>query len=414
MSIVDTSLGAETREAYLDEVRYWLPSLLSSASDERTSAIESVEALLHLDRTDLRRVIAVHLLLDESVQQFVASLRHALRKPMTRSERPRELSRVISGGIDWAATVRARSTGSPVEGGFVTRPARRLWDIEENRVLAWVLKTLSRELEFALAIVKDSKPAGWQASLANAGDAVRQARRTAWLGSVLAERPSAAAVAQLDSSRSLFYRNQVSRVAKLLRRYSDDPSPSDVVDLLARRWFEPSRDWALFELVVLLRLERALAGLGTRRRVRLLTVSSAFSVIDVAPGQQVRLWYQNWPERAGASEQLEAAKHYSISTTGSRPDILIEVRTGGSSKGILIECKASRSSRYLGEGLMQMLGYMRDRPALFGREACAWLVAPAGPSFTSQHAEGRELWVASVDEVADAAIAAVSALLQET
>lgn len=331
---------------------------------------------------------------------------------MTRSERPREFSRVISGGIDWTATVRARSTASPIEGGFVTRPARRFWDIEENRILAWVLRSLTREFDLAAVSAREPDKLRWQGRMELGRQLAERAIRTAWLRPIPAERPTRGSLARLETSRTLFYATTLSQAARLLRRFADAPTPNDVIDLLSKRWFEPSRDWALFELVVLLRVERALATLGRRKRLRLTSERAAFSVIEVAPGRQVRLWYQNWPTQAGDSEVLDAARHYGISAGGSRPDIVIEVALPGRSSGILIECKATRSSEYLGSGLLQMLAYLRDRPALFGRPASAWLVAPHGAPMTSHRPDGRELWVVHADDVASASIAEVSKLLE--
>lgn len=410
MSSIDTSLGDSIRDAYLAEIQDWLPSFLSAASTEQLSPLENVVELLNLDAGDLRRIIAVHILLSDAIQDLVLALPRALRSPVTSSRRPRQLSRVIAGGIDWAATVRARSTGSPLDGGFVTRPGVRIFDVVENRILAWVLEAVTRQMALANPLIHGDPSANWLKRISHVGAVVATSQRTGWLRSVRPARPTAADLGLLATSRTLFYKRTLASAARLLRRYLDDPTPEDITELLIQRWFEPTRDWALFELVVLLRVERGLAAQGSRQRLRLTTSRSAFSTVLLPGGARVRLWYQSWPTTAGASEQLDAASHYGISTTGSRPDIVIEVELGGVSRGILLELKATRSAQYLGEGLMQILGYLRDRPTLLQREASAWLVAPAGAPMTSTGAQGRELWVVSADDVADAAVAAVASI----
>lgn len=70
----------------------------------------------------------------------------------------------------------------------------------------------------------------------------------------------------------------------------------------------------------------------------------------------------------------------------------------------LLELKASRSGGTLGGGLLQLLGYLKDRPALFVTQPAAWLVAPPSTAFVSKDAKGRELWAVSSDEVASAAV----------
>src|SRR4051812_16852922 len=133
MSQIDTALDGALRSSYLDEVLEWLPAFLSGSSIERTQPLSDVAALFNLDELVLRRVIAVHVLRHPSVQRFVQELPRALRSPATSSERPRQFSRVLAGGIDWAATVRARATSSPLEVGYVTRSAVRVFDLPENQ-----------------------------------------------------------------------------------------------------------------------------------------------------------------------------------------------------------------------------------------------------------------------------------------
>src|SRR4051794_15222702 len=121
MSQIDTRLDPSLREAYLAEVREWLPAFLTGATVERTQLLDDVTQLFGLDRAVLKQVLAVHLVRHDAVSQFTDALQGGLRSPATTSERPREYSRVLSGGIDWAATSRARATSSPTDLGYVTR-----------------------------------------------------------------------------------------------------------------------------------------------------------------------------------------------------------------------------------------------------------------------------------------------------
>jgi hypothetical protein len=408
VSTVDTALQEELRQVYLGEIQAWLPAFLSGATVERLDPLAQVAELLALREHDLRAVLAVHLLLQEDVERFVTSLAAGLRRPATSSSRPRQSSRAIAGGIDWAATVRARATGSPLEGAFVTRPAVRLFDVPENRVLAWTVRELVRLSELASPVVSSSAGTGWMSRLLHVEDILGRARRTAWLRSLPATRPSAADVASLGASRSYFYKVLLANAAKVLRRF-DSPSVADVTALLTSRWFEPSRDWQLFELAVLLRLHRAFDAAGTQRRVRPLGhTRGPFATFDLPDDVLVRLWYQSWPASSGPSEQLDAARRYSINTGGSRPDIVIEVQTKQRSAALLLELKATRSGEYLAAGLLQLLAYLRDRPTLFRDEPrVAWLVAPAAPSFVSAEPEQRQLWAVDADALAEQAVRTV-------
>jgi len=407
VSTVDAQLSPKRRAAYLDEVSYWLPVFLSGASYERTNQLESIETLLHLAAPDLRRAVAVHLLLHPAVRQFINDAKVGMRSPVVSTDRPRQLGRAVAGGIDWGATSRARATGSPLEMGFVVRPAVRVFDVPENRVLAWLLAILDRQSTLATSTVRATPSGGWRSDIHQASETLAVVRRATWLRGLPITRPPRQDLAALRRSRSYFYRHVVASAAAAALRYTEDASADDVAELLTQRWFEPARDWALFELVVLLRVERRLAAIGVRDRLRLITSSGPFSQILLGNGATVRIWYQAWPTSAGPSEQMDAARHYGIYTAGSRPDIVIEVVRDGYTKALLLELKASEASGYLADGLMQLLGYLRDRPLLFQGEACAWLVAPRNSAMTSHSADGRTLWVVADTEVAAAAEAAV-------
>jgi hypothetical protein len=92
-------------------------------------------------------------------------------------------------------------------------------------------------------------------------------------------------------------------------------------------------------------------------------------------GDEVRLWYQRWPLDIGESLHDEARNHYKIGGDSSRPDLVIErQRDGATIDAVLLELKASRNAGTLSGGLLQLLGYLKDRPVRFTRRPSGWLV----------------------------------------
>jgi hypothetical protein len=131
----------------------------------------------------------------------------------------------------------------------------------------------------------------------------------------------------------------------------------------------------------------------------------------MADGDEIRLWYQAWPHDIGVSAHEDARAHYEIDAGHARPDLVIQrVRDGKTIDALLLELKASRSGSTLGGGLLQLLGYLKDRPDLFMTPPAAWLVAPTSTAFVSKDPEGRELWAVDSNGVAAAAVARLTSV----
>ena len=405
MSQIDSSMAPALRAVMLSEVREFLPAFLSAASIERDGPVNAAVELLGLPESDLRRVLAVHLMLSHPVRELVAGLPTGIRRPITSSARPRVAGRTVTSGIDWAATARHRATSSPMGDIWVTRPANRIFDIPENRALAWVLKTLEERGAVAVPPIADA-PGEWGEEIRAMTGHVHRARRTAWLEGVPSTWPGDEAYFRLNADRMGFYRLRVAAAARYLRHLLVAPSADDIVEALSQRHFEPRQDWKLFEIAVLMRITNALAAVGTRLNpTRLFHEGKGrpFAAYRVSPSREVRVWYQAWPPASAPSELTDAIRHYGLPSGGNRPDIVIEfVDAGRSTHALVLELKASTSGAYLGSGFAQLLGYLKDRPGLLSAPASGWLVAPPGPGYVSKPSGSRSLWITSSSDVADA------------
>ena len=403
MSQIGSSMEPSLRAAMLSEVRELLPAFLSAASIERDGPVAAAVELLGLPESDLRRVLAVHLMLSKPVRELVAALPLGIRRPLTTSVRPRVVGRTVTSGIDWAATARHRATSSPMGDIWVTRPANRIFDSPENRVLAWILKVLEERGPIAVPPPGDTRGT-WAEEIRAIAVAVNRARRTAWLEAVPAVWPGDQAYLRLKADRTGFYRVRVSSAARYLRQLLIAPSPGNIVDALSDRYFEPEQDWKLFEIAVLMRVARALAAIGTRvNPTRLFhdSKSRPFAVYRVGSAREVRVWYQAWPPATAPSELADAIRYYELPSGGNRPDIVIEfIDNGLPERALVLELKASTSGSYLSSGFAQLLGYLRDRPRLLATPGSAWLVAPPGSGYVSKSPRDGTLWITSSTDAA--------------
>ena len=419
MSYVDTNFLPAERLGILAEVRDYLPGFLSTAVEEGLGVLSSLDALMNLHEADLNRVIAVHLALSPEVASFAESLPRGLRSPVTESQRPRVTTQAVRGPIDWGATIRTRSAAGNDPTLFVVRPARRIFNAPENQALLWTLLELDRRLRQARA-AESAADSGvhddqWFVRVVRVRNVIATARRHAWLTDVDARRPSSATIRRLMRARRVFYRERLLDAYRLLARYAATPSPADVTTLLTQRYFEPSQDWRLFEVAVALRLSRAFAAVGKPRPQRLLVGSEGsrrpFASFELPSGTLVALEYQSWPAGAGTSVHRETRLRHKIAAGANRPDIVITAtRDGVLVDAVVLELKATRSPRYLADGISQLLAYLKDRPALLHGVPAGWLVAPASNAFHEAEATDTDIWVTTADAVAAAAVKRFAAL----
>lgn len=414
---IDSSLPAEFRAELLKEVRDYLPAFLRRDASEQHDPLGDVKELLNLEDQDLKRVLAVHGCLDSSVLAFGNKLREGVRSPMTASSRPAEIGQAVRGPVDWTATVARRSLEAGNATRYVVRAAQRAYDIPENRVLAWVLDRLHvacrralKEKVDAEVVPEDSKAYTWAERIERLAAQIDLARRTEWLRGIEPEPPRGRTMQRLRGARNSFYREDVVAAAQKMLMV-ESPDERDLIDVLNKRFFEPAATWMIFEVCVALRLAREFGqASGRPRRSRLLFGSgrAAYARYALPDDTEVELLYQVWPDKCGPSLLSAAGERHGLGVGSSRPDLFV-VRRGDVADVLLLELKASRSPKYLKQGLIRLLGYLAERPAFWKRKPAGWLVAPASAAFIScPLREDDELWIVSADEVSAAAVARFS------
>jgi hypothetical protein len=230
----------------------------------------------------------------------------------------------------------------------------------------------------------------------------RWARRVGWLSDISPQRPDRRVRARLMRSRDKFVAGPLTGAIDTLMAFETADGPA-LAGLLAQRYFTPERDWRLFEVVVLIRLDRALADAADGVRRTLMSDSGQVGVYRLADKDMLRLRYQGWP--GGASRRQATAARHGLSVAPSQPDIIVE-RVGARSDRVVLELKASRRPGTLGDGLSQLLGYLHERPGLFEAQPGGWLVPLPDPALAPSVADpGEPLWIVAADRVAEAIVA---------
>jgi hypothetical protein len=404
---IDATLREGERDSLLAEVQKELPLWLARAAVPAEDPLGELADLLRFDPTDLRRVVSVHTCTDPIAQRFAATLAGALRAPAPSTARPREEGTAVRGPIDWPATTQLHVVGQV--GTYVTRPRRRTFDTPEHRALRWTIRKLDQTVASASMRPSDGAGDNDAETVVDAVDrlrrALRRSHRVEWLRDVPAELPSPRTRQRLQRSRNAWVRTVLASTVELLlqQRHLD---PDQLAAILRKRYFVPGRDWLLHEVVVLVRLDRALceANVDQVRRT-LFSDSGIVAVYRVGDGAEVRIRQQGWPEKSGiASRRQSAAKRHGFDVHPSRPDLMVE-RGGQNPDLVVLELKASRVPATLGSGLSQLLGYLHERPGLFDRQPAGWLVPLPWERLTDAAPDsGQPLWVVPADRVAAAVV----------
>ena len=399
MSVVEATLEPGEREALLAEVVAQLPLWLQRAAHPQPQGTDQLVDLLGFTAPTLRRVRAVHALLSTPIAAFVDALPRAVRAPRPDTERPIELAGVIRGPVDWASTARLHATGQPAT--FVVMPRRRVFDTPEHRALAWALRRLEDLSTIALGTADDgtADPESWTSAAQHVRSVVRWARRVDWLSEITPQRPDRRTRARLVHSRDSFVAGPLSDAIDALLKFETLDAP-ELAALLAQRYFTPERDWRLFEVVVLIRLDRMLADAADGVRRTLMSDYGQVGTYRLADGDEIRLRYQGWP--GGESRRQSTAARHGISVASSQPDIIVQ-RVGVHPDVVVLELKASRKPGTLGDGLSQLLGYLYERPTLFDALPAGWLVPlPEAIPVPRAPDAAEPLWIVPADQVAAA------------
>lgn len=407
-TVIDARLRPGERDRLIDEIRAELPLWLRRAAVPVSSPVDELTDLLRFDAEDIRSVHAAHILLSLEAQQFVHALPLALRHPVPATARPQEIGPAVRGPIDWPATNVLHAGGRSSD--YVTRPRRRTFDTPEHRALAWTLSRLESLLSQVKSLVAndthrdgDTKAMSLSRRLAEVQRATRVARRVTWFGDVPSARPTVAVRNRLAASRNSFVRQALAPLIKrLLTNETNDPDA--LSQLLCERYFTPSRDSLLYEVLVLIRLDRALSASDVQHvRRKLFSASGVVAEYRLSDGDRIHLRQQTWPVGPDAGSRRTATAHrHDLAAASTRPDILVQ-RLGQRPDFVALELKASRKPSTIGSGLSQLLGYLHDRPGLFARNPAGWLVPlPFDELRRTDPRDSDPLWIVDADRVADA------------
>ncbi|HWC48136.1 MAG TPA: hypothetical protein VG448_04575 [Solirubrobacterales bacterium] len=393
-------------------MRSHLPAFLHRGATEQQDPAGDVRALLNLEQQDLDRVVAVHGCLHPAVLALGEALAVGLERPFAGSAPSAVVSQNVRGQIDWPGTLRHRARAPGEVARYSVREPGTAFDVPENRAVVWLLDALGQSVDEAIAWGRRKAGTGWSQSIDRLQDQLAAARRVEWLRMIPAAKPTEVVLRSLRAGRRGFYAEQVPAAIEVVLRLRQ-PSPEVLARALSERYFRPEDDGTLFELAVALRLAAAFRDLSVDRvrRTRLMLGDgrASFARYRLEHGDEVVLAYQAWPDDVHSMRRRLVARQQVGRARDARPDLMI-IRRGSKPDAVILELKASHDSKYLRNGLQELLAYLADRPDLWGPEPVGWLVAPGSEAFAKADPDASfPLWLVDADSVAAAAAARFAA-----
>jgi hypothetical protein len=354
----------QPRVAVVEHLATRLWSYLNSAAipSERESILLG---LTRLPPSDFARLVDQRLAARPEVEDFINRTTPSILRSIAKSTEtePQTGWGRIRGRIDWQLTTAAQRESGGFAGRYVWRSAERVYDLPENRLFKFGLRTVRALARRAASGTKPSTEGigTWRDKSARIALTAERDLGHIALRNVMS-------VPTLDVrcwQRSWNHRRADYRSAASFLSWFEAARLRGSLEnwrLLASTYLVPLSNDSVFELYVLMKaIQAAEAQEWTVVEVRAIGALSAPVFRLARPGATCDIYYQHTPailkER---SNYIAMFRDTGISTTVRRPDIVVRI---DGSRGVwlgLVEVKRTSSPSYISDGIYKCLGYLRD------------------------------------------------------
>lgn len=281
----------------------------------------------------------------------------------------------LIGAPRWGATRIARASGQLRYGQFYSRTAHRSYDIPENRVVAWLVRSVDELIGRTIGMSKGR-------SLPPRIDILGRACAEVLRHPVLLDIDR---VDDLDPDdvaiASASYRSEYRGAAALARSLMAITQADEgarwfaILMLLAVDWLEPVSDDDLFEMFALVTVVDVLSkevGLGDPVEFGLVTSGRRHvALFDSSEGPVTVFFDMSIRSTVGGRSQYSAtvAEYEGVTGSERRPDIIVSRKSDAGNDAVLVEVKRSDSERYISDSIYKMYGYLYDHQTLWRKDA---------------------------------------------
>ena len=137
-----TKIDESNIDIILEDIKEFLHLYLFKGNVSLNS--DEIHNLFELSYDDLTTLKVVHFMLSDEVKNLIKILPHLVRNLSHTTQNERKITQGhIRGKVDWGSTIKKRySKGFNDKSLFVCTPSSKLYDLEENQLLKFLLKKI--------------------------------------------------------------------------------------------------------------------------------------------------------------------------------------------------------------------------------------------------------------------------------
>lgn len=359
-------VSLENKEYIFNEIKEFLPYYLFN--DKISTSFNNIKNLFDLSDKDFYDLKIVHFFLSKEMEDFITCLPKLLRNLSHTSTSDKNIFKNnIRGKIEWNSTIKTRlSIGSMENNIFVCSTSSKIYDLEENQLLKFILKKiifLFKKIKFArIKNIDFNEFEENDKSYNKINRFFYKCEKS--INKIYFD--------EISDVKHIYFKHKLKciknrnpfyfTVYNLYKLYENlflYNEKNTLLDLVNTRLIKVTNPDKLYEIYVFFKL----VSIVPEWNINLMHKKNEYYVHgSLFDGVNITIFYQKTPEKLkDVSKYLEVLDNYKyISGNVRSPDIIIEFEKNGKFYYRIVEIKNVSESYYLHDGLYKVMGYYYD------------------------------------------------------
>lgn len=379
-------LTEENMDKFIDDVKDYIYLFLFKG--EWSSLDKNIENLFDLSPDELNILKSVYFIMSPQVEKLINILPQLLRNlSHSTSKEKTEYHGIVRGRIDWNDTLKTRySKGFNDPSLFVCTPSSKVYDLEENQLLKFLLNEIiflkenyidfipdsdnnedSEESEKKYDIKKD-----WYTLIFKKYKFCKKALNKVYFKDITdIHKVKSKHIRKALKNRNFLYHYVADAYILFEKLFIDEDEDTlkKFVNEIVIKAADPNKLYELYAFIFLIRAlkNKALKNKDSENGIKLYLLrkrrekESSLSVCYNDNGVKIRVYYQFTPtEFSKVSQYIKITKHYSLNASIRSPDLMIEFEKDGEIFYRIVEVKNTSKGDYIRSSIYKVMGYYKD------------------------------------------------------